>query len=212
MYTPFEMATDSYRKALEQALEEYRGLIQSREETDQRIARLRETILTLLRLLGEQETIDLKDFFPSREIEEQDPASVSDAISDVLKAAGTWMTASQVKDSLAGIGFNVGQYTEPLPTITTTLSRLESRGDVVRDRDAVGKTVYKWNVSAFKHSPLKYVNQRIKKDVKPDWWNKLVEQGGIPLSGKVPEEPKNLGLGKVIADLGRKTTEATKKK
>ncbi len=172
------MAKSSYREALEEAVEEQRSLTQQRAELDTRIARLRETIVTLLRLLAlKGEPIDVTQVFEDQEMPDDAKTSITEAIGDLLKAREEFMTASQIMTGLTGIGFDVERYSEPLPTITTTLTRLMQSGEVIQQA-VNGVNVYAWNRSPFKHSPLKYLGQRAnsgfigkgsQRDT-PDWW------------------------------------------
>lgn len=148
----------NYIAALQQAIDEGRELTKQRAIMDRKLAQLRETVITLLRLLDEDQPVNVNDLFESSEIPEQAETSLTEAISDVLKARDSFMTASEINTALARIGFDK-QYAAPLPTIATTLTRLEKTGDVVSNT-VNGKAVYKWNTSSFKHSPLKYIGQR----------------------------------------------------
>jgi hypothetical protein len=190
-----------YRAALEEAVGEYRELTVQRENVDKQIAGLRETILSLLRLLAKRgEYIDVAQIFDDQEMpDEEKKAGLSEAISDALKARDAFMTASEIKTALAGIGFNVSGYSDALPTITTTLTRLVGSDDVLV-QEVRGTKVYKWNTSAFKHSPLKYLGQRHKgasaqpksgkrSGPEPNWWRHMKEQ-----ANSTPEDATLLRL------------------
>jgi hypothetical protein len=191
------MTKSSYRQALDEAVEEQRDLTKQRADIDQRIARLRETIVTLLRLLAEKgEPIDVTQIFEDEEMPDDAKTSITEAISDLLKAREGSMTASQIMTGLTGIGFDVERFSAPLQTITTTLSRLAQGGEVIQN-SINGVNVYAWNRSSFKHSPLKYLGQRSKglkglREAKeqPSWWKHLLdeavkqeqEEGGLKLT------------------------------
>lgn len=185
MYSPSYMPRSTYKKALEQSLAEHRKLVKQREELDRQIASLSEQIVTELRLAAKKgEAVDVTRLFDEQEMPEDDEkASLTDAIGDLLKGRDEFLTASQIKEGLPRIGFDVSHYSDPLPTITTTLCRLVKNGDVI-SQSVSGRTVYKWNTSAFKHSPLKYLGQRHKttgmtapsKKAQPRWWVYMQEQ------------------------------------
>ena len=172
------MTEDSYKKALEDAIAEYRTLVTQRTEIDLRIAHLRETIVTLLRLLGRQEPVDFENFFNSAElagvIDTRSEAGLSEAILDTLKAYDGFLTVREIKEGLTKIGFDIERYTDALPSISTTLSRLARNGDILR-QEINGVPAYKFNTSPFKHSPLKYIGQRRPKERTPNWMQRLKE-------------------------------------
>ncbi len=172
------------KKTLEHSVAEHRKLIEQREDLDRQIAGSTERIVAELRLLARKPGVDISDVFDEQEMPEEDEqSSLTDAISELLKGRDEFLTASQVRDGLPRIGYGVGHYSDPLPTITTTLSRLARSGDVI-SQSVEGKTVYKWNTSAFKHSPLKFLGQRYKKPgdaaqskkAEPRWWAHMREQ------------------------------------
>jgi hypothetical protein len=106
------MTTDDYRRALDAAVKEYEALGAERREIDKRLTELAQTIGTLSRLCGLTPTV---------------PWGLTDACRIVLRS-GLPMTASDVRDRLHAIGFDLSKYSSDLAAIHTVLKRLnESR-------------------------------------------------------------------------------------
>jgi hypothetical protein len=173
------------KKTLERSVAEHRKLIEQRDELDKQIASSTERIVAELRLLARKPGVDISDVFDKQEMPEEDEqSSLTDAIGELLRGQEEFLTASQVRDGLPRIGYSVSHYSDPLPTITTTLSRLVRSGDVI-GQVVQGKMAYKWNASPFKHSPLKFLGQRYRaggrraqagEKGEPHWWRYMKEQ------------------------------------
>ncbi len=84
---------------------------------DQQIAALIQTMNAIAPLIGE-EAVDL----PARE--EAPPAGMTDCIRNILAKAGEPLSASEVRDRLQEIGFDMQSYSNPLATVHTILRRL----------------------------------------------------------------------------------------
>jgi hypothetical protein len=104
----------SYRPALDEAIREYERAVADRAVLDARIAQLQQTIGTLTKLCGLTPTVAF---------------GLTDACRLVLRNAGTPMTAVQVRDRLASIGFDLEKYANSLAAIHTVLKRLEESGE-----------------------------------------------------------------------------------
>jgi hypothetical protein len=163
------MTNENYKQALVDAMKENHDLIKQIAELDRRRARLIETITTLMRLVGGENGLDMDSFLEENQelaayLEMGDYAEelgLSESVRQVLLANGGWMSATQVKDGLIRLGINMMDYRNPLAVIHTTLKRLVEGGDVLRDIfEPETKAKFRWNTSEFKHSPLKWVNQR----------------------------------------------------
>ena len=98
-----------YQQALEAATREYQELQAKRQEIDDRLAQLAQTIGTLNRLCGFESTVQW---------------GLTDACRIVLKAARRAMTPTEVRDRLEAIGFDLTKYTNSLAAIHTVLRRL----------------------------------------------------------------------------------------
>jgi hypothetical protein len=103
-----------YRTALAAAVKEYEELGARRREIDDRLAQLSQTIGTLNRLLGYQETV---------------PLGLTDAIRLVMRS-GVPMTPVEVRDRLRAIGFDVSKYANDLAAVHTILKRLNGAGEL----------------------------------------------------------------------------------
>jgi hypothetical protein len=105
-----------YQQALEAATREYQELQAKRQEIDDRLAQLAQTIGTLNRLCGFESTVQW---------------GLTDACRIVLKAARRAMTPTEVRDRLEAIGFDLTKYTNSLAAIHTVLRRLHDGGEVL---------------------------------------------------------------------------------
>lgn len=123
------MTTDDYRRALDAAIREYETLGQQRQDIDKRLSELAQTISTLSRLCGLTPTV---------------PWGLTDACRVVLRS-GLPMTATDVRDRLLAIGFDLSKYSNELAGIHTVLKRLNESGEL---RYLVGgpkQGAYLWN-------------------------------------------------------------------
>jgi hypothetical protein len=124
------MTHDDYRRALEAAGREYEALGEQRRAIDQRLAELAQSIATLSKLLGLTPTV---------------PMGLTDAVRLVVRGAGVPMTPIEVRDRLAGIGFDVSKYVNDLAAVHTILKRLNQAGELRFIPRAPGKHQYTWN-------------------------------------------------------------------
>jgi hypothetical protein len=122
------MTTDDYRSALDAAIKEYESLGGQRRTVDKRLAELAQTIGTLSRLLGLTPTV---------------PLGLTDGCRLVLRA-GVPMTPVEVRDRLAGMGFDLSKYSSDLAAIHTVLKRLKEAGEI-RIVPRPGKPAYLWS-------------------------------------------------------------------
>jgi hypothetical protein len=124
------MTQGDYRRALDAAAREYEALGAKRREIDQRLAELAQTIGTLSKLLGLTPTV---------------PMGLTDAIRLVVRGAGVPMTPVDVRDRLAGLGFDTSKYVNDLAAVHTILKRLNEAGELRFVARAPGKHQYLWN-------------------------------------------------------------------
>jgi len=124
------MTQDDYRRALEAAVREYEALGAGRQQIDNRLAELAQTIGTLSKLLGLTPTV---------------PVGLTDAIRIVLRGAGVPMTPTDVRDRLRGMGFDVSRYVNDLAAVHTILKRLNQSGELRFIPRANGAHQYTWN-------------------------------------------------------------------
>jgi hypothetical protein len=124
-------STKDYRRALEAASKEYEALGVERRRIDQRLTELAHTIGTLTRLCGFTPTVTF---------------GLTDACRAVLRSARAPLTPAEVRDRLAGIGFEVGGYANPLAAIHTTLKRLAEAEELkIVAAGPSGKLTYVWH-------------------------------------------------------------------
>jgi hypothetical protein len=124
------MTQGDYRRALDTAAREYEALGAKRREIDQRLAELAQTIGTLSKLLGLTPTV---------------PMGLTDAIRLVVRGAGVPMTPVDVRDRLAGLGFDTSKYVNDLAAVHTILKRLNEAGELRFVARTPGKHQYLWN-------------------------------------------------------------------
>jgi hypothetical protein len=62
----------------------------------------------------------------------------------VLRNAGGPMTAAEVRDRLAVIGFDLSRYGNALAALHTTLKRLAEAGEIAATAAGSRKTAYRW--------------------------------------------------------------------
>ena len=108
------MTTGDYGRALDAAIKEYETLGAERREIDKRLTELAQTIGTLSRLCGLVPTV---------------PWGLTDACRVILRS-GLPMTATDVRDRLRAIGFDLSKYSSELAAIHTVLKRLNEAGEV----------------------------------------------------------------------------------
>lgn len=123
------MTTSEYRDALDAAVREYESLGEQRRAIDKRLAEVAQTIGTLSRLIGLTPTV---------------PLGLTDGCRLVLRA-GVPLTPVEVRERLAGIGFDLEKYASELAAIHTVLKRLNEAGEIRLLARGPGKSAYLWN-------------------------------------------------------------------
>src|ERR1041384_1345285 len=143
------MGDDSYKKALADVLAELASLSEQRNDIDRRIAKLRQSATSLQSLIEDEEGNTSFDF--TAELAE---IGLTDACREVLKARGSWMAATAIRDGLASVGYDITGQKNPLSSIHNVLKRLEDADEIEVGKlvDEGGTKVYKWKgASPFKH-------------------------------------------------------------
>jgi hypothetical protein len=121
------MAADEYKLALDAACREYEELGQKRADIERRLSQLAQTISNLIRLCGYTPTVSV---------------GLTDGVRMALSASGRPMTPTEVRDALAGFGFDVSKYANDLAAIHTVLKRLNQSGELRFIPRAGGKHAY----------------------------------------------------------------------
>jgi len=156
--------TENYKKAFADAQVELDQLLHLKDKTEKRIAQLRQFIASTIALNREDAPEDEADdtvHIPSpmqlaaRQAAQGMAAFVgrtmgfTDAVREVLKASGGWMTPTHVKNGLIRMGIDLdAKYSNPLAVIHTTLKRLDDNEEVAKDTHPTAGTVYKWKTAA----------------------------------------------------------------
>jgi len=109
------VTTPEYKAALDAASREYERLLAERTELDARLARLHDTIASLVRLCGYEPTV---------------PWGLTDAIRIILNRGGAPMTPLEIREQLRTAGFDLTRYASDLSAIHTTLKRLHKSGEL----------------------------------------------------------------------------------
>ena len=118
-----------YRRALQAARGELASLESAREQVDQRISQLRQTVGALSILCHE----------------EAEPRGFTEAVRDVLRASVEALTPAEVRDRLGSSGFAIDGYSNPLASIHVILKRLVTSGEARSFEGPPGTTQYWWN-------------------------------------------------------------------
>jgi hypothetical protein len=123
------MSNEEYRKALDVASRELETLAAQRADLDRRIGQLLQTVGNLMRLCDLTPTV---------------PLGLTDGCRMVLRAAGSPLTAVEVRAQLAAMGIDLSRYENDLAAIHTTLKRLNQSGEVRFIPQPWGKPAYQW--------------------------------------------------------------------
>ena len=124
------MTTEDYRRALETAIREYEALGEQRQQIDKRLAEVAQTIGSLSRLCGLVPTV---------------PMGLTDACRLAIRGAGVPVMATEVRDRLQSIGFDLSKYSNDLAAIHTILKRLNEAGELRLVARGTGKPAYIWH-------------------------------------------------------------------
>lgn len=131
------MTDDFYKNALEAAQQELAELQTQRAAIDARISRLRETVVSLAHLIGDE---------AASATYQVAGIGLTEAVAKVLRLAGEAMTPAQIRDELARMGYDINKYTEIIPSISKVLQRLHAKGHVdIGTPDKGGRKVYIWS-------------------------------------------------------------------
>jgi hypothetical protein len=135
---PMAVTKDDYKNTLEKAKAELIAnqqrlgtLLQEQEEVEDYNVRLREVIVTLSRLLGEQ-------------FVEEDALGLTDAIKQAFKSSSVPLHPTQVRDVLKSMGIDITKYGNVMASVHSVINRLNTRGDIT-GCIVGGKPAFQWN-------------------------------------------------------------------
>src|SRR5947209_6637035 len=106
----------NYKKIMEDSIVELSNSLKERRKLDGQIARLQK--------IARWSALRQSSGNPSVAGSSSAKLGLSEAICNVLRLYGTWLSPVLVRDLLSSVGFDVGGYHEPLPSIHVTLKRL----------------------------------------------------------------------------------------
>jgi hypothetical protein len=114
------MTRDSYRKTLADARRDLEDLYRQREEIERKIARLRQTIISLGALTKETENLEkAKRWFKENE-------TLSEAVMNVIQASEVPVHPKDIQEALEDLGFDIGS-SNPLASVWSVVRRLEQK-------------------------------------------------------------------------------------
>ncbi|MGO8813841.1 MAG: hypothetical protein ACLQVG_04140 [Terriglobia bacterium] len=134
------MLIDSEKKMIEIQFQKLAEAVSERQKIEETIGRHEAAVRGLLALVEDEK--ELIGYLEKLE-DTIRPVGFTNAVRDVLQRTTEKLSATEVKDGLSKIGFNVDGYSNPLASIHTVLKRLLVAGEVeTGTRD--GKTTYSW--------------------------------------------------------------------
>jgi hypothetical protein len=131
------MVMNDYKKAEIAAAKELDDLLEQRTALDKRIARLKQTLLSLHALTDDTFAEEVQAGHVA------DVIGITDACRNALKVANSPRTAVEIRDWLEDSGYDLSDQANALASIHTVLKRLvlsKEAEPVKRD----GKTAYQW--------------------------------------------------------------------
>lgn len=121
MSVDFPSWYENAKAELEKLRGEQEQLERELEDREQRMAVLERTVNFLAPLVGE---------VPERAAPEGTNAGMTDSIREILRKSPEPLTASEIRDALERLGFDMKSYSNPLATIHTVLRRLAEADEV----------------------------------------------------------------------------------
>ncbi len=127
---------------LERVIKERLEFEREIEDRDRQIAALNQTIRAIAPLIGEKP--------PEMALDPELAASgMTDCVRAILSKATEPVTASEIRESLESLGFDMKSYSNPLATIHTVLRRLTESGEVESTHEM--PAVKKFTIPVSKH-------------------------------------------------------------
>ena len=131
----------AYKEMLDQAKADYCALqekmgecLKEQQHLEKRIVGIRETIVALSNLLGE-------------EFVEEDALGLTDAIRQAFKTAVGPMAPTDVRGRLEQLGYDISKYGNVMASVHSVLNRLVQRREVAQEGTIGAKPAYRWTGS-----------------------------------------------------------------
>jgi len=180
---------DDYKRTLAAAQDELSDLLIQRAGIDDRINKLRESVLALSRLVGD----DLGGYSltPTLAAVHLREVGLTEAVRGVLQnakraEADAFLSPTNVRDRLKEAGFNLDKYKNEMAAIGTILTRLTDLEEV-EPQSFGGKTTYRWKGDVSPVDP-KLIQKFF--DDRKQRFLKVPEEPKSRVLRRVPEEPK----------------------
>ena len=119
------MNKEDYKKLLREKEERLVELLDQQEHLETEIAELKQEIGALAILAGEAK--DSRYDFLARI---SGDLGLIDAIREVMRSMNGYLTPKDIRDGLDNIGYNIGEHSNILASIHTTLRRMAQNGEV----------------------------------------------------------------------------------
>ena len=139
------MPKDDYKQPLKALQVELEDLLAKRAEIDRRIVKVRQAIVSLAHLSGEDHASSELRNLSQEEIEStflEPKLRLVDALRWILKAAGKPLTPLEVRNELEKLGYDISK-TSLLSSIHITLGRIAEAGEAKEVKEK-GKKAYLW--------------------------------------------------------------------
>jgi hypothetical protein len=119
------MTRDDYKATLEKAKDELEELLIKQEEIEQRIARVKQAIISLAPLAQDQENA-VGDIYSAL----FDGIGLSEAILQVLRAAGKRLSPVEIKQQILNMGVDLSTHKNAMASIHSALKRMGQNEEV----------------------------------------------------------------------------------
>jgi hypothetical protein len=137
------MDAAEYKKMAEKIQAEIEALEIQQEETERRIARLKQALIGLAPL-SEDPGISRPSFFgidPATFLTEIDAMSITDAVRQILQAATEPLAPTEIKQKLISMGKDISGQKNVMASIHSLLKRLHGSGEIETEDNGL---TYRW--------------------------------------------------------------------
>lgn len=130
-------------QVISDAREELKNRVGQRATTDKRIAELRILLRTLVRFIPDE--AQRQQVLAEVDAARRKAPSITESISSLLSQSNKPLTSTDIREQLEATGFDLDEYSQPLATIQSTLSRMVEAEKVKRDFAPDKSVIYEWN-------------------------------------------------------------------